>query len=55
MGKKLIDQNQVVKILGKADREPFDPKDPYGIKNIRVGITLLNNASVSAFHKSVPN
>ena len=55
MGKKLINRNQVVKILGKADREPFDPKDPYGVKNIRVGITLLNNESVSAFHKSIPN
>ncbi len=55
MGKKLIDKNQVVKILGKADREPFDAKDPYSIKNIRVGITLLNNASVSEFQKSSPN
>ena len=55
MGKKLIDKNQVVKILGKADREPFDAKDPYSIKNIRVGITLLNDASVSEFQKSSPN
>jgi chemotaxis protein MotB len=55
MGKKLINRNQVVKILGKSDREPFDPKDPYGIKNIRVGITLLNDSSVSEFHKSLPN
>jgi chemotaxis protein MotB len=55
MTKKLINKNQVVKILGKADREPFDAKDPYSIKNIRVGITLLNKDAVSAFHQAVPN
>jgi chemotaxis protein MotB len=55
MTKKLINKNQVVKILGKADREPFDAKDPYSIKNIRVGITLLNKDSVSAFQQAAPN
>lgn len=55
MSKKLINKKQVVKITGKADREPFDPKDPYGIKNIRVGITLLNEDSVSNYQKSVPD
>ncbi len=51
---KLIDKNQVVKILGISDREPFDPKDPYGVKNIRVGITLLNDSAITSYQKSVP-
>lgn len=54
MTQKLIDKGQVVKIVGLSDREPFDPKDPFGIKNIRVGITLLNEASITAYQKSVP-
>ncbi len=54
MTQKLIDKGQVVKIIGLSDREPFDPKDPFGIKNIRVGITLLNEASITAYQRSVP-
>ncbi|PCJ29709.1 MAG: flagellar motor protein MotB [Rickettsiales bacterium] len=50
----LINKNQVVKLVGKSDREPFDPKDPFSVRNIRVGITLLNNSSVSAYQKSAP-
>jgi chemotaxis protein MotB len=55
MVKKLIDKKQVVKIIGRADREPFDYKNPYGVQNIRVGITLLNENSISDYQKSVPN
>ena len=55
MTDNLIKEHQVVKIIGKSDREPFDPKDPYGIKNIRVGITLLNDKSISSYEKSVPD
>ena len=55
MTNKLIDKGQVVKILGLADREPMDPKDPYGVKNIRVGITLLNDSSITSYQKSVPS
>ena len=54
MTKKLIDKDQVVKIIGKADMEPFDAKDPFSIRNIRVVITLLNNASVSTYQKALP-
>jgi len=32
MTKRLIDKGQVVKIIGKADREPFDAKDPFSIR-----------------------
>jgi chemotaxis protein MotB len=52
--KRLIENKQVVKIVGRADREPFEPKDPYSIKNIRVGITLLNDASVSSYQRAAP-
>lgn len=55
MSNKLIDKNQVVKIIGKADKEPFDAKDPYSVKNMRIGITLLNQASISDYQKSLPN
>lgn len=55
MMKQLIDKKQVVKIIGRADREPYDAKDPYGVKNIRVGITLLNDASISNYQKAAPN
>lgn len=55
MTSKLISPEQVVKIVGKADKEPFDAKDPYGVKNMRVGITLLNNDSLSYYQKSSPN
>jgi chemotaxis protein MotB len=48
------DKEQIVKIMGKADREPFDPRDFYGIKNIRVGITLLNSSSISRYQRSSP-
>lgn len=55
MSNKIIDKNQVAKIIGKADKEPFDPKDPYGVKNMRIGITLLNQESLSNYQKSLPN
>lgn len=55
MSNKLIDKNQVVKITGKADKEPFDPRDPYGVKNMRIGITLLNQDSISDYQKSLPD
>jgi chemotaxis protein MotB len=55
MVNQLIDKKQVIKIIGRADREPFDYKDPYSVRNIRVGITLLNEESISDYQKSSPN
>ena len=55
MIKQLIDKKQVIKIIGRADREPFDYRDPYSVQNIRVGITLLNEESISDYQKSAPN
>lgn len=51
----ILPKNQVIKVIGRSDREPFDPKDPYGIKNIRVALTLLNNQSISSFEKAAPH
>ncbi len=51
----LLNKNQVVRIIGKADKEPFDIKNPYSNKNIRVGITLLNARSINAHLKSSPD
>jgi chemotaxis protein MotB len=50
----LINNQQVERIIGKADREPFDPEDPYSVKNIRIGITLLNSSAVDKFQQSAP-
>lgn len=55
MSQKILSDSQVVKIIGRSDREPFDSKDPYGVKNIRVAITLLNDRSISSFEKSAPD
>ncbi len=55
MTNNLIKNDQVAKIVGMANTEPFDPRDQYSAKNIRVTITLLNNASVSKFQQSVPD
>ncbi len=30
-------------------------KNPYSVQNIRVGITLLNEDSISDYQKSIPN
>ena len=51
----MLYKRQVVKVIGRSDREPFDPKDPFGIKNIRVSITLLNDSSISSFEKAAPD
>lgn len=50
----LLNNKQVVRIVGKADTEPFDIENIYGPKNIRVSITLLNNSSVSKFQQAAP-
>lgn len=54
LSQDIIYSKQVVKVIGRSDREPFDPKDPFGIKNIRVAITLLNDSSISSFEKAAP-
>jgi chemotaxis protein MotB len=51
----LIKDDQVARIVGMANKEPFDYNNPYSPKNIRVGITLLNNRSISHFQQSAPD
>lgn len=46
--------DQVVRIMGKADKEPMTPGDPFNSQNARITITLLSNGSVSKFQQSVP-
>jgi len=46
--------DQVVRIMGKADKEPMTPGDPFNSQNARITITLLTNGSVSKFQQSVP-
>lgn len=53
--KSLINPHQVAKIVGKADTDPLDTKEPYSVKNIRIGITLLNDRSIAIHQKSAPN
>jgi len=54
MARGLIEEDQVLKIISKADNEPFDPKDPLSVHNVRVDITLLNNESVSSHYNAMP-
>jgi chemotaxis protein MotB len=47
--------DQVIRIIGKADKEPFDHRDPYGTKNIRIAITLLTNKQVDKGQQVAPD
>lgn len=49
-----IKADQVVRIIGKSDIEPLDPKEPFNSKNARISITLLSNKSVSKYQQSLP-
>jgi len=46
--------DQVVRIIGKADKEPMNSVDPFNSQNARITITLLSNGAVSKFQQSVP-
>ncbi|KAF8818498.1 flagellar motor protein MotB [Rickettsia endosymbiont of Cardiosporidium cionae] len=57
--KYLIDNNiinnyQLLKIVGKADTEPFENNNPYSIKNMRVTITILNTKSIPIHNRVLP-
>lgn len=45
---------QIVRIVGKSDKEPMTTSDPFNSQNARITITLLTNGSVSKFQQSVP-
>lgn len=50
-----IKDGQVVRIVGKSDVEPIDPREPFNSKNARISITLLSNTSVSKYQQSLPS
>lgn len=50
-----LNDGQVVRIVGKADIEPIDPREPFNSKNARISITLLSNSSVSKYQQSLPS
>jgi chemotaxis protein MotB len=39
-----LDREQIIRIIGKADREPIDPKNPTALRNIRIAMVLLKNS-----------
>ena len=43
----IFNNDKIVRIVGKADKEPFDYKNPYSLKNIRIAIILLNKSEIS--------
>jgi chemotaxis protein MotB len=47
-----IDPEQILRIVGKSDQEPFDVKDPYAPRNMRMGIILLRN-SILPYQKQI--
>lgn len=50
----LIKSQQVDRIVGRADSDPFDHEDRYNVKNIRISITLLNSNMIGKFQQSAP-
>lgn len=51
---KKIKMRQVLKIVGRANTEPFDTKDPRNPKNSRIVITLLNPSVVGKYQTAAP-
>lgn len=51
---KTIRDEQIINIVGKADREPRDIKNIYNSRNIRISIILLAQKSLSRHHLSAP-
>lgn len=50
----IVPNEQVIRLVAKADREPFNPKDPSDPKNTRISIILLNANSVSKYQQGLP-
>jgi len=50
-----LKDGQVIRIIGKSDTEPMDPRDPFNSQNARISITLLTDTSVSKYQQSVPD
>ncbi len=50
-----LKDGQVIRIIGKSDTEPMNPRDPFNSQNARISITLLGETSVSKYQQSVPD
>lgn len=50
----LIDHEQVFRVEGKADQEPFDIEHPQAAKNSRISLILLKNSVVPYQKRSAP-
>lgn len=51
----LLKPGQVIRLLGKADKDPYDYRNPYNVKNIRITITLLTNGQLDKSQQVAPN
>jgi chemotaxis protein MotB len=51
---KRIKEDQILRITGRADTEPFDSKEPNSPKNNRIVIVLLNPDVVGRFQTAAP-
>lgn len=50
----LIKKDQIIRVIGKSDKEPFDLRNPSDPRNSRVVLLLLNPASIKNNLKPVP-
>lgn len=47
-----IHPRKIVQVSGKADMEPADKSNPYGAKNIRISIVLLNTGKSNNYYQN---
>ncbi|MFN7038290.1 MAG: flagellar motor protein MotB [Alphaproteobacteria bacterium] len=45
-----LDREQIARIVGKADQEPYDTVNPYAVSNMRISLILLRN-TIMPFQK----
>ncbi|NDB82423.1 MAG: motility protein MotB [Alphaproteobacteria bacterium] len=50
-----IKKDQVLRLIGRANTDPFDPNDPQSPKNSRIVIILLNTSSLGKMQNVLPN
>lgn len=50
----LLQDAQIVKVEGRADREPLDSDNPYDQKNIRISILLLKHSALGNHQSATP-
>jgi len=55
LSKNALNKEQIVRIVGKSDNEPLDPKNPNDIKNNRISIILLKNTDLGQHRQATPD